>query len=242
MNETIVSRNNAKIKEAVALKNGKGDYFLVEGFHMVEMALESNAAAAIFSLKPYPSKARNYLVTPAVLDKLVSSRTPEGIVAVCKKKEAKPISSTRVLILDAVADPGNVGTLFRSALAFGFKDIILGEKCASAYSEKTLMASQGAIFALNLVKSNDLIGSISSLHQHGYQVFGTALKSSFYLDGAPKEISKLAIILGNEGKGVREEVLKTTDHNIRIEMAGIDSLNVAMAGSILMYSFRKLLD
>lgn len=240
MNEIITSRNNPKIKEAASYIGGKGDYFLVEGFHMVEMALLHESVLAIFSLKPYTDKVKNYLVNESVLDKLTSSKTPEGIVALCKKKDEKSLSSARVLILDGVADPGNVGTLCRSALAFGFNDIILGERCASIYNEKTLMASQGAVFALNLVKTNDLVSYIKKLRKEEYKIFGTSLSSSYPLSEAHKNVSKMAIILGNEGKGVRKEVLAETDCNLRIEMENIDSLNVAMAGSILMYEYRLL--
>ncbi len=238
--EIITSRNNQKIKDAASYKDGKGDYFLVEGFHMVEMAITNNLAIAIFTIKEYRSSVKTYLVNEAVLDKLASTRCPEGIVALCQKKKEEKITSKRVLLLDGLADPGNVGTITRSALAFGFLDVVLGPNVVSLYNNKALMASQGAYFKLNIIKSKDLRETISDLKKDNYQVFGTSLKSSSPLEEVNNSIDKMAIILGNEGKGVSEEVLSITDSNIRIEMGNIDSLNVAMAGAIAMHHFRYL--
>lgn len=239
--EFIASRNNNKIKEAASYKDGKGDYFLVEGFHLVEMALATKAAIAVFSLKDYPCEVPHYYVNEAVLDKLTSTRCPEGIVALCKKNKEKPISSKRVLLLDAVSDPGNIGTLCRSALAFGFFDVVFGLGSSSPFNGKALMASQGSVFGVNLIKSKDLKENIISLKKEGYSVLGTSLGRSVPLSEAKVgSEDKIALILGNEGKGVKEELLALTSSNIRIEMAHIDSLNVAMAGSILMYHYRHL--
>ena len=238
--EVITSRNNQKIKDAASYKDGKRDYFLVEGFHMVEMAVTNNLAIAIFTTKEYRSSVKTYLVNEAVLDKLTSSRCPEGIAALCRKKKEEKITSKRVLLLDGLADPGNVGTITRSALAFGFLDIVLGPNVVSLYNSKALMASQGAYFKLNIIKSKDLCKTILDLKKENYQVFGTSLKSSSPLEEVDNSIDKMALILGNEGKGVSEEVLSVTDSNLRIEMDNIDSLNVAMAGAIAMHHFRYL--
>ncbi len=239
--ETITSRANPKIKEAASFKDGKGVYFLVEGFHEVSMALHFGLAVSVFSLKPYPCSIKQYIVNESVLAKLTNTRSPEGIVALCKKKEEKPLSSSRVMILDGVQDPGNVGTILRGSLAFGFHDVILGEKCASVYSDKALMASQGAIFGLNIVKSDSLASIIESLKKANYTIIGTSLNNALPLSNLKEQkLDKIAIIVGNEGKGVREEILRLTHQNVRIEMEGIDSLNVAMAASILMYEYRSL--
>lgn len=239
--ETITSRANPKIKEAASFKDGKGAYFLVEGFHEVSMALHFGLAVSVFSLKPYPCAAKQYIVNESVLAKLTNTRSPEGIVALCKKKEEKPLLSPRVMILDGVQDPGNLGTILRGSLAFGFRDVILGEKCASAYSDKALMASQGAIFGLNIVKSGSLVSMIESLKNADYTLIGTSLKNALPLSELKKQkFDKIAIIVGNEGKGVREEILRLTHQNVRIEMEGIDSLNVAMAASIIMYEYRNV--
>ena len=102
------------------------------------------------------------------------------------------------------------------------------------------MASQGAIFALNIINSKNLDDDISFLKKNNYQIYGTSLKNAANLNDIDTKIDKLAIILGNEGNGVNPKLLELTDKNIKIEMDNIDSLNVAMAGAILMYNFRKI--
>lgn len=242
MNEQamIVSKDNSKVKRAFSHKDGKGEKFLVEGYHLVEMALDSGAAEEIYSSKPYQCQIPFYLVSDDIIKKLASSKNPEGIVAICHKNPPKEIGGDRVLYLDEVSDPGNVGTLLRGALAFGFSDVILS-KGATPYSSRALLASQGAIFTLNVIVSPDGSSIISSLHNKGYFLVGTDLKSSLPLEEVQLEPDcKLCLFLGNEARGVSQDVLSKMDLNVRIEMEGIDSLNVAMAGSILMHKWRKL--
>lgn len=240
MNERITSKDNAKIKDAVKLKDGKNpDFFLVEGFHLVEMALQAGCAIRLFSLKPYSSSVESYLVSDDIMKKLASTTTPEGIVALCQKKKEETSFGERVLFLDGVQDPGNVGTLLRTALAFGFHDVILGPGSASIYSSKVLLASQGAIFTLHVLEVKDqVIATLTSLKEQGYHLLATDLKAAV----APEEIpvyDKEVLILGNEARGVSETVLSLAEKSIRIPMSGIDSLNVGVAGGILMYCFKK---
>lgn len=236
MSERIQSKDNSKIKEAFKAKDGKGESFLVEGFHLVEMALSAHEVRAIFTLKDYPSSIPTYLVTPEIIAKLCSTVSPEGIVALCTKIPAKAPSNPRLLYLDQVRDPGNVGTLLRTALAFGFHDVILSKGSAEAYSSKVLLASQGAIFNLNLIESEkEPLQDIQDLRAHGYRVVATSLKASV----PPEEIktldAPLCLILGNEARGVEDSLVALSDQCVRIPMSGIDSLNVAIAGGILMY-------
>ena len=238
MKEVILSRKNPKIVEASSYKDGKGELFLVEGFHSVEEAIKAKLAIRIFSLKDYQDEIEEYLVTEEIIDKLSSSRNPEGIVALCKKKMASPIKGSRVLLLDRVQDPGNVGTLFRTALAFGFKDIILTPGCASIYNQKTLSSSQGAIFHINVIEK-EALKAIEELKKDGYEIYGTSLRNAKSSDSFANDIDKLCLILGNEGSGLKEDILKATDANIFVDIKDIESLNVGIAGGILMHQFRK---
>jgi len=241
MNEEIItSKDNAKVKRAYSFKDGKGDFFLVEGFHLCEMALKSHDATEIFSINPYSCLLPHYLVSEEIIKKLATSKNPEGIVAICQKKKTKPLTSDRILFLDGVSDPGNIGTLLRGALAFGFKDVVIASG-ATPYSSRALLASQGAIFGLNVIESKDPLSILNSLHTSGYFLLGTDLKSSVPLSTMNLDNeTKLCLILGNEARGVSHDVLAKMDASVRIEMGGIDSLNVAMAGSILMYKYQKL--
>ena len=236
MPEIITSKDNGKVKAAFKAKEGKGDFFLVEGFHLVEMALQHQRVEAIFSLRDYAASAPCYLVTPEIIAKLSSTVTPEGIVALCPKIPAKEPSSSRLLYLDEVRDPGNVGTLLRSALAFSFTDVILSKGSVEAYSSKVLLASQGAVFGLNFSESREAPSQdVARLKARGYRIIVTDLKASV----PPEEIKtldqKICLVLGNEARGVDPAILALADQAVRIPMSGIDSLNVAVAGGILLY-------
>lgn len=237
MNE-ITSRKNNLIKQAHALKGGKGDLFLIEGHHLLEMAYLSSSLKTAFILEkgdPYPG-VKTYLVTPEIIDKLSSTPSPEGVVGIAKKVDPKPLSSSRVLVLDRIQDPGNMGTLLRTALSFGFLDVVILEGSASPYGSKAVLSSQGAIFKLNLIqtKKEDLF-----LILNGYTVLGSSLQNASSLPDFKIPNGKLALVLGNEGSGVDPEILALTSFNLKIPMDGIDSLNVGVAGGILMYELRQ---
>ncbi len=240
MPEAITSRNNGKVKLAFSYKDHPGEFFLVEGFHLVEEAIQDEAVEMIFRIKDFKSNVKeDYLVTPEIIDKLSSSRSPEGIVALCRKKEKKLDYNADILILDRVQDPGNLGTLLRTALAFGIHNVILTEMTASPYNAKSIQASQGAIFSLNIEEKVKGPSCIEDLKKHGYAVYGTALEGAKPLETYPLSKDKVALILGNEGQGVSKELLSLTDANLKISMGGIDSLNVAIAGGILMHALSQ---
>lgn len=237
MSEKLTSRKNPKVLEAFAYKKNIGDYFLVEGFHTVVMALEARLAVSVFALREIDTKGTPlYLVTDEIIDKLSSTRNPEGIVALCKKREAGRLSSNRVLMLDQVQDPGNIGTLLRTALAFGYNDVILTKGSCDPYNAKSLLASQGAIFMLNIFQDQEE-AIINKLKEDGYFVVGTSLQRAVSLTDFALPEGKLCLLLGNEGKGVSQTLLNETNINVKIPIANIDSLNVGVAGGILMQRF-----
>ena len=237
----IESRQNDKIKDVVKLyqssERNKRKEFLVEGFHLFEMALHSNVVKSIFVLKEIkdiPQNIIQYIVTPEIMEKISSVKTPQGIVSLCSMKEEKEITSNRVLYLDDISDPGNMGTLLRTALAFGYKDVIVSNGCCSVYNEKVLLASQGAIFDLNISTDRDNILSILK----GYSIYATEIKGSKNLNEI-KASCKHVLVLGNEAHGVSEKILSLASERIRIDIKDIESLNVAVAGGIAMYHLSK---
>ena len=241
MIKEIKSRQNELIKEVAKLSDAsfrkQQKKFKVDGFHMFEMAKEANQLSEVFTLKEIKDLDKSipqYLVSEEVLDKISSSKSPQGIVSVCKFKVEKPISSNRVLYLDDVSDPGNLGTILRTALAFGFSNVILSKNCCSIYNEKTLQASQGAIFNLNIV----LDKSLAELKAKGYEILATEIKGSISLNEVKKN-DKFILVLGNEAHGVSEPILKLADKHVRIDIDSIESLNVAIAGAIAMYELSK---
>ena len=159
----ISSKQNQIIKDAVKLADSKfalsKGVFKVEGFHNLEMALASGVVQQVFTTKvieSLPVKIDQVVVTEEILEKLASTKNPQGVIAICSLLEQRNAFGDKILYLDGVSDPGNMGTLLRTALAFGYNDIILGEGCVSQYNEKVLQATQGAIFELNIVNNFDL--------------------------------------------------------------------------------------
>lgn len=232
MNKVITSPSNPRIKELASLPPSS-PYFLVEGRHLVEEAIKAGYAEEIFSLKEEDFPLPITLISEPVLRKLTKTVTPEGLVALCRKPDETGTFGEKVLYLDAVQDPGNVGTLLRTALAFSFTDIVFSSGTASPFSHKVTMASQGAIFHLSLHFDEGEI--LSSLKKQGYSLICTHLEGKEDIE-LPK--GKRVLILGNEGQGVSKEVAKMSDVLFRLPISGIDSLNVAVAGAICMYLMR----
>ncbi len=158
----------------------------------------------------------------------------QGIVAICKKPEKMGIGN-KVLILDNVQDPGNIGTLIRSCAAFGF-DTIIAENSVDFYNDKVIRSTQGALFKVNLISSE--IGGFIDNHPD-FDIYATDLKSQRYLDEMKITAKKLAIILGNEGSGVSQEILAKVNNSFKLKMSNMESLNVGVAGSIILYELSK---
>lgn len=234
----IDSKNNKTIKDALSLKDGNSDLFLIEGYHMIEMALEHSCLKCIFSLKEYlhPSDVDFYLVNEDIIKKLSESKNPEGIVGIASKPSKEIPSSGKAIYLERVQDPGNVGTILRTALAFGYKDVYLSKGSASPYKYKALMSSQGAIFALNIREGD--VNTLKKLKEKGVEVLATSLHNAVDIESyKPKK--DFVLLLGNEGQGLSDEAISVSDKSLKIDMSGIDSLNVAVAGAIAMYILSK---
>ncbi|MGM9857752.1 MAG: TrmH family RNA methyltransferase [Bacilli bacterium] len=235
----ITSKQNEKIKYFNQLKDtsfrNQEKLFIVEGFHLVEMALEKGCVKTIISLFSYKEELNDIeqiLVTEEILEKLSSTKTPQGIIAICKmESKNKKNVGNKVLYLDDIQDPGNLGTIIRTALAFSFKDIILSPHCCSIYNPKVIAASQGAIFFINFI--NGGIDELKELKEKAYQIVATNLRNSVLLSEYQPE-NKQIIVLGNEGKGVCEEIIDLASVNVRINIDNIDSLNVGIAAGIMM--------
>ena len=239
----ISSKQNTKIKEIGKLISDNSyrkerKEFVIEGFHLLEMALEDNLVKAIFSLEPIKNideKITNYIVSEDILKKISTQKNPQGVVAICSMRKEKEISHNNVLYLDGVSDPGNLGTLLRTALAFSFKDVILSKGSVSLYNEKAISSSQGAIFRLNIISGDEQ--NLIDLKEKGYKILATEIKGSVELKNIKKS-DKQVLILGNEAHGVNEKILNLADERIRIDINEIESLNVAICGAIMMHYLR----
>ncbi len=245
----IDSVSNKTIKRISALKmkknrDGEGLFF-AEGARNVLDGIKKQTPEAIFICDGYEGKTdfpcEVFSVSKPVFEKLSDTKTPQGILGVFKKRtvSASDISSGGVLILNGVSDPGNAGTLLRSALAFGFVNIIADKKTVDLFSPKVVRSAMSAVFALNIAVCGELFSAISDLKKKGYTVYCADM------DGEePSTISfseKTAVIVGNEANGVDDGVLKCADRVAGIPMsAECESLNAAVAGSILMYEVKRI--
>lgn len=239
MNHLIASRTNPTVLRLLSYKeNPSEDAFLVEGYHLLEMAYEAGLL-----VEAYGTKQERYgsvpftLISDSVLSKLCVSKSPEGVVGVARLPKGKVGYGDKVLLLDRVQDPGNVGTLLRSALSFGYHDVILLPECASPLKSKVIAASQGALFRLRLhfMEPSQIEKLIAD---EKLPLVGTALMGATALSEF-KMPSRHILALGNEGQGLSAQLLALSSQKVKIEMEGIDSLNVAIAGSILMYEFSR---
>ena len=240
----ITSINNAYIKELVKLKHKKyrdqKRSFLIEGIHLCD---EANTAGVLKQLiirkdSTYHTSFENtLLVSDEVMNKLSTTVSLVDVIGLCSFFDQTEKISNKVVILDNVQDPGNVGTIIRTAIAFGYNDIFLSLDSVDLYNEKLIRSSQGAIFKAN-VRSVNIIDLISKLKQDDYKVYGTALDKASSLQSFERS-EQVALVFGNEGQGVSKELLNVCDDNIFIEIQGFESLNVAIAAGICLYHFRN---
>lgn len=236
----IQSIQNPYIIELSKLKQRKYQKekmrFVVEGFHLVEEAYKHNRLLQVLCVEQTDAfqDIDQILVNEQIIDKLSETKTPQNIIGVCSIQESVQISN-KVLLLDKVQDPGNVGTLIRSAAAFGVNTVVIGTGSAGVYNDKTIRASQGSIFQVNIIQS-DLKPILQKLKETEVPIYGTALEEAIDFTKIKKP-SKYALILGNEGQGIDSELLKLCDFLVNIPTVKVESLNVAIAGSILLHAF-----
>ena len=236
------SINNFKIKELSKLKNkkhrDKQKLFLVEGDHLVKEAYNSGYLKELLLLEGSNFKLdieTNY-ITENVLKYLSNVDAPTGIIGVCEFKDMS-LNGSKLLILDSIQDPGNLGTIIRSSVAFNIDTIIINDKCADIYSDKVIRSSQGMIFKINIVKKN-LFDFLKEIKGH-IPIYGTKVTGGKELKTLEK-ISDFAIIMGNEGSGVDPKLLDLCDEYLYISMnSNCESLNVGVATSIILYELTK---
>lgn len=249
--KVIESLKNPKVKDWKKLLSKKGrdksGLYIVEGFHLVEEALkEPNIVSEIILTNQVEIPEKWNLehvsltkVTSEIMKVICETETPQGIAAICKQQTGTISNKHRKLLLvDAVQDPGNLGTMIRTADAAGIDAVVLGIGTVDLYNAKTIRATQGSLFHVPIIK-DDLTAIIPKLKENGIPIYGTSLKDGVvYKNEAPSEA--FALLVGNEGNGVSQELLTLTDQNLYIPIYGkAESLNVAIASAILIYHFVK---
>lgn len=237
----ITSVNNSKIKEIKKLKNSKYSkeqkLFLIEGEHLVKEAFKLNLLKLTISLDDVSYNVPNLIVNKSVLESLSSINSTPNIIGVCKYiDENKPLGN-RILILDNIQDPGNLGTIIRSSVAFNFTSVVLSLDTVSKYNNKVIRSTQGMLFNTNVI-SCDIKSLIKKLKDENYVIYATDVVGGVNVKDIKKP-SKFAIVMGNEGSGVSSDIKDLADCNLYIKMnKDCESLNVAVASSILMYEMQ----
>ncbi|MEC3757349.1 RNA methyltransferase [Bacillus halotolerans] len=244
----IESAKNQKVKDWKKLhtkkERTKTNTYLIEGEHLVEEALKSPGAVKEILVKDEADIPPNldmgiqcYVLSEDAFSAVTETETPQRIAAVCNMPEEHLAPPKRVLLIDAVQDPGNLGTMIRTADAAGLDAVVLGDGTADAFNGKTLRSAQGSHFHIPVVRRN-LQSYVDELKAEGVKVYGTALQNGApYQDISPS--GSFALIVGNEGAGVDTGLLEKTDLNLYVPLYGqAESLNVAIAAAILMYHLR----
>lgn len=242
----ITSLDNEKVKGWVKLQQKKyrdiTNTYIVEGMHLVLEAFKANVALELIVLEDeiIPLDLPYTYVSSDILKKISTMETPSTIMAVCKKNDGDKIIGNKVLLLDEVQDPGNLGTIIRSAVAFNIDTIILSENTVDLYNPKVLRATQGMYCHINIIKL-DAVSAINLMKNDNYVIYGTNVEYGIDVrDLKDSDKSKFCLIMGNEGNGVRLDIQKMCDRNLYINMnSAVESLNVGIACSILLYELGR---
>lgn len=244
--EQITSAQNSKIKNVNKLKKkrerDKSGHALIEGIHLIEEAYQSQIEITqLFIVDPDRTESslieyanETYQINLKVAEALSGTVTPQGYFAVIQKPDYDVSQAQQVLLIDRIQDPGNLGTLIRSADAAGIDLIVMEKGTADPFQDKVMRASQGSIFHIPVI-TEDLA---TFMNDFDGPVFGTALENAVNYNDIESQ-SQFALLLGNEGEGVNPQLLEQTTKNLIIPIYGkAESLNVAIAGSILLYHLK----
>jgi TrmH family RNA methyltransferase len=238
------SIDNPKIKEIKKLQVKKhrdeNGLFLVEGEHLVLEAYQAGYLKTLILEENQNLKLEvdTLYVSNNVLKYISELETPQGIMGICIKKQDNENIGNHILMLEDIQDPGNLGTIIRSAVAFNIDTIIMSNNTVDLYNSKVIRGSQGLLFHINII-NRDLLTFLPSLKNNGYKILGTRVTDGKSLKKIEK-CDKFVIIMGNEGKGLSQDLQNLCDEFIYIDMnKSCESLNVGVATSIILYELNN---
>ncbi|GAJ25375.1 rRNA methylase [Liquorilactobacillus sucicola DSM 21376 = JCM 15457] len=256
--KVIRSVQNKQVKEWKKLSTKKGrkkqNAYLLDGWHLVKEALAARSEIKLLLVtedfkyraefeEMNTQNSEEIIISEEVAKHLSETPSPQGIFGVIalKKEQSTPVSlqGGAWLMLDSVQDPGNIGTMVRTADAAGFTGVIFGVGTADVYQPKVVRAMQGSQFHIKLITAS-LSEWIQQMHKENMPVFGTELNPAAKPYDEVGKYRDFAIVMGNEGNGMSEEILSTTTTNLYIPIKGhAESLNVAVAAGILMFQLKR---
>ena len=239
----ITSKDNNRIKEIRKLLTKKYSLekglFVIEGENLIEEAIKNHMLKELYVLEGTTCNYDfNYdYVTNDVMKSISDLKSTPRLLGISKINNNNFIGN-KIVILDNIQDPGNAGTIIRSSVAFNADTVVFSKDSVSPYNEKVLRSTGGMIFNTNILIGN-IEELIKEIKDKNIKVIGTSLKSSISLEKLEK-IDEFAIIFGNEGNGVKEDILHMCDEIIRIDMnPACESLNVGVSASIVLYHLYK---
>ncbi|WP_426461227.1 TrmH family RNA methyltransferase [Mycoplasma hafezii] len=237
----LVSKNNPKVKFWKKLKEKKyrdiEGLYLIESYHLVEEAKKYGIVVETIETEENQKYSDSTLVSKEIISLLASTVTPQQIIAVVKKDKPLSQSINKVIALNNLQDPGNVGTIIRLAKAFDFDTVIIEN--LDPYNDKVIRSSQGAFFDTNIIQTKNLNQTLIDLKNDNFTVYETLLneKAQALNDVQFKE-NKIIIVVGNEGQGISKDIQKLSDTDIYIPIS-FESLNVACATAIILDKIRN---
>ncbi len=241
--EIITSVNNNHIKELCKLKEKKyrdsTNTFLIEGEHLIYEAYKEGLLEEVLPLigEDFSMDTKTTFISKEVMKKLSSTDSIINVIGVCSKRKEREIGN-KILILEDIQDPGNLGTIIRSSLAFGVDTVVLSPKTVDLYNSKVLRSTQGMIFHINIIVK-ELVSFIEELKSNSYMIYGTKVDGGINIKNIDIK-DKYALVIGNEGKGMSSSVESLCDKNLYIDMDNnVESLNAGVAASILLYEMRN---
>ena len=263
----ISSKNNSLVVRIAKLKDKKyrksEGLFRFDGIKLFNEAAQNGAPIRyVFVSESANEKFKNvveescvdaflYILSDDVFSKITDEQAPEGIVTVCDELEnitkaddysylATKLNKSSVLMLESVRDTGNMGTILRSAKAFGIDALVISSDCADLYNSKTVRAAMGALFTQKVVVVDDISKAISAFRSCGARVFAAALEREAKKLGSFELVKGDVILVGNEGHGLSKAAIDACDECVYIPMeSGSESLNASIAASVCMWELYK---
>ena len=254
--QKISSKDNSLIKHIKRLKEKKyrDEYeeYVIEGIKLIKEAVQENAdikhivvcdgcdnSEMIESHLKYEMARLDFIYVPENIFKLISDvESPQGVLAVIGKpnKEDINLNENLILALDDIQDPGNLGTILRTADSIGLKQILVSKGTADSYNPKVVRSTMGAIFRVKVIECEDLKQTLKGLQDKQYKVMCTSLKAkkTIYQVNYKKKV----IVIGNEANGVSKEIINLADEKVIIPMLGkTESLNASVATGVILYEY-----
>ena len=255
--QVITSKDNELIKHIKKLKDKKerdlSNEYIIEGIKLIQEAIQENAKIKQIIIcddcektESIPkdlmyeiAKQECIYVTNKVFDSITEVMNPQGILAIIEKQSKEIQIDDKqdiILALDDIQDPGNLGTILRTADSIGLTQILVSKGTADSYNPKVVRSTMGAIFRVKIIECEDLVKTLKEIKKHKFEI----VVSSLQTDNSIYDINyhKKVIVIGNEANGVKKEIQDLADKKIKIPMLGkTESLNASVATGIILYEY-----